>query len=90
MTVGVVLSARARRRIVEVNERVKRIVAGNLRERLPHRNAGDPFSKFAMMVNGMLDEMETLIQSLAGVGNDIAHDLRTPRGRTARPNSGNA
>jgi signal transduction histidine kinase len=26
----------------------------------------------------MLDEMETLIQSLAGVGNDIAHDLRTP------------
>jgi signal transduction histidine kinase len=78
VTVGVVLSARARRRIVEVNERVKRIVAGNLRERLPHRNAGDPFSKFAMMVNGMLDEMETLIQSLAGVGNDIAHDLRTP------------
>jgi signal transduction histidine kinase len=26
----------------------------------------------------MLDEMETLIQSLAGLGNDIAHDLRTP------------
>jgi signal transduction histidine kinase len=31
-----------------------------------------------MIVNGMLDEMETLIHSLAGVGNDIAHDLRTP------------
>ena len=31
-----------------------------------------------MMVNGMLDEMETLVQSLAGVGNNIAHDLRTP------------
>jgi signal transduction histidine kinase len=31
-----------------------------------------------MIVNGMLDEMETLIQSLAGVGSDIAHDLRTP------------
>ena len=76
--VGVALSARARRRIVEVSERVKCIVAGNLRERLPHRNAGDPFSKLAMMVNGMLDEMETLVQSLAGVGNDIAHDLRTP------------
>jgi signal transduction histidine kinase len=76
--VGLALSARARTRIVEVNVRVQRIVAGDLRERLPHRNSNDPFSKLAMIVNGMLDEMETLIQSLAGVGNDIAHDLRTP------------
>src|SRR2546427_5697473 len=76
--VGVALSARARSRIVEVNERVQRIVAGDLRERLPHRNADDPFSELAVIVNGMLDEMETLIHSLAGVGNDIAHDLRTP------------
>jgi signal transduction histidine kinase len=75
---GLVLSARARRRIVEVNERVQRIVAGDLRERLPNRKADDPFSRLARIVNGMLDEMETLIRSLAGVGNDIAHDLRTP------------
>jgi signal transduction histidine kinase len=79
LAVGVALSARARKRIVEVNQRVQRIVAGNLRERLPHRSTGgDPFSRLAMIVNGMLDEMETLIHSLAGVGNDIAHDLRTP------------
>jgi signal transduction histidine kinase len=78
LAAGAALSARSRRRIVEVNERVGRIVAGNLRERLPHGKADDPFSKLAMIVNGMLDEMETLIQSLAGVGNDIAHDLRTP------------
>src|SRR5216684_70150 len=92
LAVGVGLSARARNRIVEVNERVQRIVAGNLRERLPHRNTDDPFSKLAVIVNGMLDEMETLIHSLAGVGHDIAHDLRTPltrarlmleRGRTS-------
>src|SRR6266576_2167554 len=78
LAVGLTLSARARRRIVEVNERVQRIVAGNLRERLPHRNTDDPFSRLAMIVNSMLDEMETLIQSLAGVGSDIAHDLRMP------------
>jgi signal transduction histidine kinase len=78
LAVGVALSARARKRIVEVNNRVQRIVAGHLSERLPHREADDPFSKLAMIVNGMLDEMETLIHSLAGVGNDIAHDLRTP------------
>src|ERR1700687_1685574 len=54
------------------------IVSGNLGERLPHWNTDDSFSNLAMIVNGMLDEMETLIHSLAGVGNDIAHDLRTP------------
>jgi signal transduction histidine kinase len=78
IAVGVALSARSRWRLIEVNERVQRIVAGNLRERLPLGNPDDPFSKLAMIVNGMLDEMETLIHSLAGVGHDIAHDLRTP------------
>ena len=78
IAVGVALGARARKRIVDVNERVQRIIAGNLHERLPVGNTDDPFSKLAMIVNGMLDEMETLIQSLAGVGHDIAHDLRTP------------
>ena len=78
IAVGVSLSARSRERIVEVNERVQRIVAGSLRERLPLGNSDDPFSQLATIVNGMLDEMETLIESLAGVGRDIAHDLRTP------------
>jgi signal transduction histidine kinase len=77
-SVGWALSTRARGRIIEVNQRVRRIVAGDLRERLPHRDGDDPFSNLAMIVNGMLDEMETLIRSLAGVGNDIAHDLRRP------------
>ena len=34
----------------------------------------EPFSKLTVIVNGMLDEMETMIHALAGVGNDIAHD----------------
>ena len=78
LAVGVALSARIRRRMVEVNVRVQRIVAGDLRERLPRQKTDDSFSTLTMIVNGMLDEMETLIRSLAGVGNDIAHDLRTP------------
>jgi len=78
LAAGALLSLRAQNRIAEVNERVQRIVAGDLRERLPHQKTDDPFSKLAVIVNSMLDEMETLIHSLAGVGNDIAHDLRTP------------
>ena len=75
---GAWLSVRAQKRVEEVNQRVQRIIAGDLRERLPHRTVDEPFSKLAVIVNGMLDEMETMIHALAGVGNDIAHDLRTP------------
>jgi signal transduction histidine kinase len=75
---GAWLSMRAQKRVEEVNRRVQRIIAGDLRERLPHRNVDEPFSKLAVIVNGMLDEMEAMILALAGVGNDIAHDLRTP------------
>ncbi|SHH69430.1 Signal transduction histidine kinase [Bradyrhizobium erythrophlei] len=75
---GAWLSMRAQKRVEEVNQRVRRIIAGDLRERLPHRNVDEPFSRLAVIVNGMLDEMETMINALAGVGNDIAHDLRTP------------
>jgi signal transduction histidine kinase len=78
LATGVLLSMRAERQIASINQRVQRIVAGNLRERLPRRNSNDPFSKLGSIVNGMLDEIEALVQALAGVGNDIAHDLRTP------------
>jgi len=75
---GAWLSVRAQKRVEEVNQRVQRIVAGDLSERLPYRSVDEPFSKLAIIVNGMLDKMETMIHALAGVGNDIAHDVRTP------------
>jgi signal transduction histidine kinase len=78
LAVGALLSLRAEKRIADVNQRVQRIVAGNLRERLPRHASNDPFSKLAAIVNGMLDEIETLIHAIAGIGNDIAHDLRRP------------
>lgn len=78
LAVGVFLSIRAQKRIEEVNSKIRRIVAGELRERLPARGTEDPFDKLAALVNGMLDEIEVLVRRLAGVGDDIAHDLRTP------------
>src|ERR1700739_2175153 len=75
---GAWLSVRAQRRVEEVTQRVQRIVVGDLRERLPYRSVDEPFSKLAIIVNGMLDKMEAMIHALAGVGNDIAHDVRTP------------
>lgn len=75
---GVLLSIRAEKRVEEVNKRAQRIVAGDLRQRLPTRGVDDPFDKLAIIVNGMLEKIEALIHEIAGVGDDIAHDLRTP------------
>jgi len=78
LVAGVFLSLRAQKRVAEVNRRVRRIVAGELRERLLTQGLNDPFDQLAVIVNGMLDEIEALIQGIAGVGDDIAHELRTP------------
>ena len=78
LAVGAFLSIRAQKRIEEVNSQIQRIVAGELRERLPAQGTDDPFDKLAGLVNGMLGEIEILVRRLAGVGDDIAHDLRTP------------
>jgi signal transduction histidine kinase len=75
---GIVLSLRALDRLSDVNRRIQRIVAGDLRERLPTGGGKDPFDQLAAGVNRMLGDIETLIHELAGVGDDIAHDLRTP------------
>jgi signal transduction histidine kinase len=78
VVIGWVLSWRAQNRLSEVNRRIQRIVAGDLRERLPTRSGDDPFDQLAVSVNRMLGEIETLIHEIAGIGDNIAHDLRTP------------
>ena len=78
VVIGWALSSRAQTRLSEVNRRIQRIVAGDLRERLPTRGADDPFDQLAVSVNRMLGEIETLIHEIAGIGDNIAHDLRTP------------
>jgi signal transduction histidine kinase len=75
---GALLSIRAQKRVEEVNNKVQRLVAGDLRERLPTHGGDDPFDKLAVIVNGMLEKIEALVHEIAGVGNDIAHDIRTP------------
>ena len=78
VVIGMVLSLRALDRLTDVNRRIQRIVAGDLRARLPARGSNDPFDQLAVSVNRMLGDIEALIHEIAGVGDDIAHDLRTP------------
>jgi signal transduction histidine kinase len=49
-----------------------------LRQRLPTEGLDHPFDKLAETANRMLNEIEALVREMAGVGNEIAHDLRTP------------
>ncbi|MEA2913767.1 MAG: hypothetical protein QOJ15_5848 [Bradyrhizobium sp.] len=76
--IGMFLSVRAQKRVAELNTLVRHIVAGDLRQRLPTQDLDHPFDKLAEIANGMLNEIEAVVQEMAGVGNEIAHDLRTP------------
>ncbi len=75
---GAWLSLRAQRRIDVMRRQASRIVSGELRERLPIQSARDPLDRLGVIVNQMLDEIEELVRALAGVGQDIAHEIRTP------------
>jgi signal transduction histidine kinase len=75
---GIVLSRSALRRIGEVHRTSRQIMAGQLNKRLIIRGNDDDFDRLSRIVNEMLDEIERLMQQAKGVGEDIAHDLRTP------------
>ena len=55
-----------------------RIMQGDLQERLPTHGSLDDLDHVASGVNLMLDEIVRLLDQLKSVGDNIAHDLRTP------------
>ncbi|GBQ85316.1 sensor histidine kinase [Asaia krungthepensis] len=78
---GVVLSHRALARVKTMHEAIDRIMQGDVHERLPAGRERDELERLAGSVNRMLDRLEHLMDEIRDVGNDIAHDLRTPLSR---------
>lgn len=78
LVIGGILSVRVQQRVTNLNALVRRIKSSNLRERIPVSGLDHPLDELAVIANGMLDEIEILVADLAGVGDAIAHDLRTP------------
>jgi signal transduction histidine kinase len=76
--IGMVLSQRVYVRVTELNRKIQRVVTSDLRERLPVSGDGDTFDQMSISVNGMLGDIESLVREIAAVGDNIAHDLRTP------------
>jgi len=65
-------------RIKALHLTVGRVMAGELHERLPVTGAGDDLDHLMQRINEMLDEIVNLIEEIRAVGDNIAHDLRTP------------
>jgi signal transduction histidine kinase len=78
---GLALSSGFLRRIEVVNRTAARIMAGNLKARVPVRRNGDEIDNLAGNLNAMLDRIQSLMENLQQVSSDVAHDLRTPLAR---------
>jgi hypothetical protein len=81
MAAGLWFGRQTRWRVKVVNQSIARIMEGHVNERLPVEHIADDFDHLANGVNRMLAEIEGLLAEVQGVGDNIAHDLRTPLAR---------
>jgi len=78
LSLGAALSLGPLRRIQAVQLASLPILEGDVSARLPTSNRRDEIDMLAGMANGMLDEVERLLWAVKSVGDNVAHDLRTP------------
>ncbi len=81
LAAGTIASLRALARVAAVNRTIERIMEGDFSERLPASGTSDTLDQLAASVNRMLGEIERLMAEVKGVGDNVAHDLRTPLSR---------
>ncbi|HCQ52895.1 MAG TPA: hypothetical protein DIV82_01625, partial [Brevundimonas diminuta] len=74
------LRRRPLKRIQQVEAATRRIMAGDLGQRLPVSGRPDEIDRLSSIVNAMLERIEQLMTEVKGVCDSIAHDLRTPIG----------
>jgi signal transduction histidine kinase len=78
---GFIMSRGMLRRIDNINRTTRRIMAGDLSQRISLKGSRDEFDQLAANLNDMLDQIERLLQGMREVTDNIAHDLRTPLSR---------
>jgi signal transduction histidine kinase len=78
LAIGAFFARRASQRFERVHDAIARFMNGELDSRLPVANEGGDIGKVSGAVNLMLDEIARLLDQLKNVGDNIAHDLRTP------------
>ncbi len=78
LAIGAYFARRSLRRLTTIHDTMARIMKGDTDLRLPIGSGRDPIDKISRDVNLMLDEIVRLLVQLKGVGDNIAHDLRSP------------
>lgn len=69
------------RRVQAVQQSSEAILQGDLTARLPVSSRGDEIDSLARVANAMMAEVERLLGEVQVVGQNVAHDLRTPLNR---------
>lgn len=69
------------RRIESINDASGEIMSGDLARRIPTDGSGDDFDQLTGRLNSMLDRIQTSMDDVRRVSDNIAHDLRTPLAR---------
>jgi signal transduction histidine kinase len=75
---GLLMSENVLRRVSEFNATSRRIMDGDLSQRMTTRGTGDEFDELARNLNAMMDQIENLMIGIQHISDNIAHDLRTP------------
>lgn len=75
---GVIVAGLSVNRIDSINKNVKRIMSGDLSQRIDGVNQQGDYRELTTNLNLMLDRIQMLMQGIRQVSDNIAHDLRTP------------
>ncbi len=75
---GYLLAKKATRPISEITEKIKRITAKNLNQRVGVRKTDDEIQELAETFNGLMDRLDRSFSRERQFIGDIAHELKTP------------
>jgi heavy metal sensor kinase len=76
--VGWFMARRALSGVEAIRRTAQTISGGTLEKRVPVKGRGDEIDQLAMTFNSMLDRIETLVTEIRQMGDDMAHDLKSP------------
>ncbi|OIQ89241.1 signal transduction histidine-protein kinase/phosphatase MprB [mine drainage metagenome] len=75
---GLLLRRTIFRRVEAITRATTAIMRGDLSNRLAAVGSSDEFDRLAQTINGMLQQIEVLVDGVRNASNAVAHDLRTP------------
>ncbi len=76
--IGWFMARRAVSGVAAITRTAQAISGGTLEKRVPVKDRGDEIDQLAITFNQMLDRVQLLVAEIRQMGDDIAHDLKSP------------